>query len=125
MVTGAANPYFGSPFLYDYQVFSFYEPEVNNDLRAVLAYEPDFTKNQGWTRWLGRHRFIVVGTQQKDNTNNLRYGLVLRPAATREICRTPPPWAGRIRATSSTITTWARISMASPPIRPVSLVSPA
>ena len=76
LVTGAVNPYFGSPFYYDYQVFSFYEPEVNNDLRAVLAYEPDFTKNKGWTRWLGRHRFIVVGTQQKDNINNLRYGLV-------------------------------------------------
>jgi outer membrane receptor protein involved in Fe transport len=52
-VDGTPNPYFGSPFVYDYQVFSFYEPEINNVFRAVLAYEKDFTKNKGWTRWLG------------------------------------------------------------------------
>ncbi len=72
---GTPNKYFGSPFVYDYAADTFYLPEINNNFRAILAYDLDFTKHAGWTRWLGRHRFLALWTQQKDISNNLRYRL--------------------------------------------------
>ncbi len=75
LMNGATNPYFGAPFLLDYQEDSFSDPEINNNLRAMLVYDLKFSKNEGWTRYLGNHRFSALGTQQKDWKNNLRYRL--------------------------------------------------
>ncbi len=75
LMNGATNPYFGAPFILDYQEDSFNSPEVNDNLRAMLVYDLKFSKNEGWTRFLGNHRFSALGTQQKDWKNNLRYRL--------------------------------------------------
>lgn len=72
---GSPNPYFGSPEEYDTQADTFVRPEINNNYRVMLAYETDFTKNKGWTRWLGHHRFLGLWSLQRDITTNLRYRL--------------------------------------------------
>ncbi|HEX2099098.1 MAG TPA: TonB-dependent receptor plug domain-containing protein [Candidatus Synoicihabitans sp.] len=74
-IDGTPNPYFGSPYVIDWQADSFYRPETNDSTRAMLAYELDFTKNDGWTRWLGSHRFLGLASRQDQWTNNLRYRL--------------------------------------------------
>lgn len=70
---GTPNPYFGSPYVKDTQGDTFSRPEINNNLRAMLAYEYDFTRNQNFTRWLGRHRLLLLGSRQDNIINNLRY----------------------------------------------------
>lgn len=72
---GTVNPYYGSPFVFDSQADTFYAPESNDNLRAMLSYELDLTNRNGWTRWLGRHRFLGLVSQQKQWKNNLRYRL--------------------------------------------------
>ncbi len=72
---GSANPYFGSPYVLDYQPDTFYTPETNDVLRAMLAYTVDFTDDNGWTKWLGRHRFLGLASRRKTWANNLRYRL--------------------------------------------------
>jgi hypothetical protein len=72
---GTPNPYFGSPYVFDSQADTFYLPESNENMRAMLSYELDLTTHQGWTRFLGRHRFLGLWSQQKQWKNNLRYRL--------------------------------------------------
>ncbi len=72
---GTVNPYFGSPFVFDSQTDTFYAPETNDNLRAMLSYELDLTNREGWTRFLGRHRFLGLASSQKQWKNNLRYRL--------------------------------------------------
>ena len=85
---GSANPYFGSPMEYDTQADTFVRPEVNNNYRAMLAYELDFTKNSNWTKWFGHHRFLGFWSQQHDVTNNLRYRLSFDGGDTRYLPNT-------------------------------------
>jgi len=73
LLNGQPNPYFGSLFLRDYQTDSFSYPEINNNLRAMLAYDLDLTKNSGWSKILGRHRFLGLASQRKQWSDDLRY----------------------------------------------------
>jgi len=75
MPDGTPNPYLGSPLQFDYSNDLFQTPEVTNDMRALLAYEKDFTKNSGWTRWLGRHRVLGLWSRHQDDLWTLRYRL--------------------------------------------------
>lgn len=50
------NPNFGRYYVEGQpRVFSF--RSENEDSRAMLSYELDFTQHAGWTKWLGHHRF--------------------------------------------------------------------
>src|SRR4051812_21747744 len=73
LLDGSPNPYYGSPYVQDWQADDFSRPEINNNLRAMLAYELNLTKNQGWTRYHGNHRFSALGSRQTDTLYNLRY----------------------------------------------------
>lgn len=100
LLDGTVNPYFGSPYVFDWQADTFFRPETNNNLRAMLAYEKDFSRNDGWTRWLGKHRFLALGSEQKTWSNNLRYRLSSQGGDARFLpnTNTTPPnnfsWAG-------------------------------
>lgn len=72
---GTVNPYFGAPFVFDSQADTFYAPESNDNWRTMLSYELDLTNRNGWTRWLGRHRFLGLMSEQRQWKNNLRYRL--------------------------------------------------
>jgi hypothetical protein len=74
---GQPNPHLGQPFVDVYQADVYSEPEINNNWRAMLDYEPDFRgKVPSWLDWLGHHRFLGVFSQHDDVQTNLRF----RPA---------------------------------------------
>jgi hypothetical protein len=83
MADGSANPFLGSPMIFDYTADTFQRPEINNNFRAMLAYEKDLTKNSNWTRWLGRHRVMALWSRQEDILQNLRYRLAIDGGDTR------------------------------------------
>ena len=63
---GRANPYFGLPFVEDFDPDRFVNNEVNDNHRVMLAWTPDFTQNDGWTKWLGRHQ--ILGLASRNHT---------------------------------------------------------
>ena len=74
---GVANPHVGQPFVDVYQSDVYLEPEINNNWRVMLDYEPDFRgKLPSWLDWVGHHRLLGVFSQHDDVQTNLR----LRPA---------------------------------------------
>lgn len=73
---GSANPMFGKPYVEDFDPDRYEHSMDNDSWRAMLAYEPDFTRNDGWTRWLGRHQ--ILGLISRDESD--RIDRRLRPA---------------------------------------------
>ncbi len=62
---GTPNPYFGLPFVEDQDPDRFFNNEINDSRRAMLAWTPDFTRNDGWTKWLGRHQFLALASRNE------------------------------------------------------------
>jgi len=69
---GRANPYFGLPFVEDFDSDQFINKEKSETMRAMLAWTPDFTRNEGWTRWLGRHQVLGLISNTKTDASFLR-----------------------------------------------------
>ncbi len=66
---GEANPYLGQAYLEDYAPDRWVSSIKNDQYRVMLAYTPDFTNNDGWTKWLGSHQFIAYASrEEQDNT---------------------------------------------------------
>ena len=57
LLDGRANPYFLRPFIGGAEPQLFLKPVLNDNYRAQLAYQLDLTREAGWMKWLGRHRF--------------------------------------------------------------------
>ena len=56
---GSPNELFGLPFLRGPSAPDNFQKEKENEtMRAMIAWTPDFTRNDGWTQWLGRHQAI-------------------------------------------------------------------
>jgi outer membrane receptor protein involved in Fe transport len=70
---GSTNTHFGNPYLLDIAPDKFKTPEINNNLRALITYELDLTKKSNWMRWLGRHRFVGLWSDQEDTQSTFRY----------------------------------------------------
>lgn len=71
---GAINTHAGQDYLNVYQSDVYSEPEINNNYRAMLDYEPDLrTFLPTWLDWLGHHRFLGIFTQHDDVQTNLRF----------------------------------------------------
>jgi TonB-dependent Receptor Plug Domain len=100
LLNGTPNPHYLSPYIFDYQSDTFASPETNNNLRALLAYNLDFTKHEGWLGYLGKHQFSALVSQQKDWRNNLRFRLAFDGGDPRFLPNQNPPiannfnWAG-------------------------------
>ncbi len=78
LMNGQPNPYFGLPYLplgLGGGVDTFYAPETDDSYRAMLAYDLDLTKHTGWTKWLGRHRFLGLLSEQDVKRNRERWRL--------------------------------------------------
>ena len=66
-IDGTPNPYFGLPFVSEGvggAVDTFYTPQTDDNYRAMLAYDLDLTKRNGFVKWLGRHRLLGLWSQQ-------------------------------------------------------------
>ncbi len=70
---GSTNPYFGSPLVNNYQATIGWTFERNNNYRAMLAWEHDFSKGSNWINWLGRERFLGFWTRQQDYTHSISF----------------------------------------------------
>jgi len=69
---GSVNPYYGQPFVNDFEPDHFVNRELSDNYRVMLAWTPDFTQNSGWTRWLGRHQVLGLGTRQESTKTFIR-----------------------------------------------------
>jgi hypothetical protein len=63
---GQANPYFGKPFVQDLDPDRFVNSQLDDHFRAMLAWTPDFTRKDGWMKWLGSHR--ILGLWSRDES---------------------------------------------------------
>jgi hypothetical protein len=72
---GTANPYFGKPYVQDIDPDSYYNEETDDHYRAMLAWTPDFTRNQGWTKWLGRHQVLGLWSSDSYDAKAIRQRL--------------------------------------------------
>lgn len=61
LMNGSPNPYFGLPYISEGAgggLDTFRAPETDDNYRALLAYDLDLTKKDGWMKWLGHHKLI-------------------------------------------------------------------
>lgn len=67
LINGQKNPYFGLPFMYEGAgggFDTFYQPQTDDNYRAMLAYDLDLTRRPGWMRWLGHHKLLGMVQEQ-------------------------------------------------------------
>lgn len=69
---GRVNPNLGRPYVSDVQADTAQTPETTETYRAMLAYDLDFTKHAGWSKWLGRHRFLGFVSHQENVQSFIR-----------------------------------------------------
>jgi outer membrane receptor protein involved in Fe transport len=69
---GSPNPFYGQPYVMDFDPDQFTNTEKDDNYRAMLAYTPDFTRHSGWTKWLGRHQLLGLATRQKVDRGFIR-----------------------------------------------------
>lgn len=70
---GTVNPYFGRPYLEIREPDDFEEWENNDNLRASLAYDLDFTKREDKLSWLGHHRLLGLWSKREIDDGRYRW----------------------------------------------------
>ena len=69
---GTLNPFLGKVYVEDIDPDQAVVTDDRNQYRAMLAYTPDFTKNKGWTKWLGRHQILGLWSSERDVSSAIR-----------------------------------------------------
>jgi hypothetical protein len=69
---GTPNPFVGKVYVEDQDPDRFRYSEVHDHYRAMLAYTPDFTRQNNWLKWLGRHQILGLWSWQDSKTTSLR-----------------------------------------------------
>ena len=69
---GSTNPYFGKPYVEDTDADRYVTDELDDHYRVMLAYTPDFTRNEGWTKWLGHHQLMGLASRDEYDTSSYR-----------------------------------------------------
>lgn len=64
LINGQNNAYVGLPYISDSTPDTFYQPETDDNYRAMLAYDLDLSKESGWKKWLGHHRLLGLWSEQ-------------------------------------------------------------
>lgn len=72
---GSPNPYFGKPYVEDFDADSYVTKQEDDHYRAMLAWTPDFTQKEGWQKWLGRHQVLGLWSRDEYMTGTLRQRL--------------------------------------------------
>ncbi len=72
---GTANPFFGKPYVEDFDPDRYDNSEKDDHFRAMLAWTPDFTKQDGWLRWLGHHQILGLWSRDEYDNRSLRQRL--------------------------------------------------
>ncbi len=71
--SGELNPYFGLPYVEDSAPDTFTGSDLRDNYRAMLSFTPDFTRNSGWTKWLGKYRFLGMWAKERVTTSMIRW----------------------------------------------------
>ncbi len=69
---GSPNPYLGQTYVQDFEPDQFVHTQVNDNYRAMLAWTPDFTDNDGITKWLGRHQLLGLFSRNDVSSTFIR-----------------------------------------------------
>lgn len=79
---GQTNPYFGKVYVPDSAPDTFYQPETDDNYRAMLAYDLDLTKQNSFLKWFGKHRILGLWSEQdvKGKVERWRNGFVAADA---------------------------------------------
>jgi len=72
---GSPNPYFGKPYVEDQDPDSYLNKEIADHYRVMLAWTPDFTRNDGWSKWLGRHQVLGMWSRDENMGTAIRQRL--------------------------------------------------
>jgi outer membrane receptor protein involved in Fe transport len=72
---GTANPYFGKPYVEDSDPDRYVNDQLDDHYRAMLAYTPDFTRKEGWMKWLGHHQILGLVSRDESDLTQLRQRL--------------------------------------------------
>lgn len=70
---GQTNPNYLKPYVDIQDPDTARTPQTIEVSRAMLAYDLNFTKNSGFTRWFGRHRILAMAQHQEDIATQYRY----------------------------------------------------
>src|SRR5690606_20830969 len=73
LLDGRPNPHFGETYLEVWEPTAFDRPTTNEAVRASAVYELDFTRNDGWTRWLGRHNIMGLAEAREIHSRWFRW----------------------------------------------------
>lgn len=71
---GTANPYFLRPYFAGSEMQTFKRPEMNDNMRATLAYQLDLTQESGLLKWFGRHNVAAYGEFRQNIIPQNAYG---------------------------------------------------
>lgn len=72
---GASNPYFGKVYVEDQDPDRYINKQLDDHYRAMLAWTPDFTRNKGWSKWLGRHQVLGMWSRDESMATAIRQRL--------------------------------------------------
>ncbi len=72
---GSTNPYFGKVFVEDQDPDRYINKQTDDHYRVMLAWTPDFTRNKGWTKWLGRHQVLGMWSRDESMATAIRQRL--------------------------------------------------
>lgn len=72
---GTANPFFGKPYVEDTDPDRYVNKELDDHYRVMLAWTPDFTRHNGWIKWLGSHQFLGLWSRDEAMSTAIRQRL--------------------------------------------------
>jgi hypothetical protein len=72
LADGSPNPFFGQPYVKDFDPDQFVHTQVNDSARAMIAWTPDFTDNDGFSKWFGRHQVLGLWSRNDASSTFLR-----------------------------------------------------
>lgn len=67
LLDGSPNPYYMRPYMAGTALQSFWNMDDAETVRGTIYYKLDFTKNNGWSKWLGSHAFSPYA-ERRDRT---------------------------------------------------------
>jgi len=73
LLDGTPNPYFLRPFIFQAEPRPRSTPVFSDTYRVQTAYKLDFTRDQGFRRWLGAHSLVGYGEYKSRETRNYGY----------------------------------------------------
>jgi hypothetical protein len=73
LLNGAPNPYFLRPFIFQAEPRIRNMPLKNDTYRLQAAYKLDYSRDDGWRKWLGAHNLVGYGEYKEKLQKTFQY----------------------------------------------------